>query len=220
MQYLLQQHLQRVAFTYTEPVTWYEYIWECALLFEKHNISMVMVTNGYINPGPWSELLPYVDALNIDLKSMNPEFYLHTCKGKLQPVLDSISLAAETCHLEITNLLIPGLNDREEELAALVDFIAALNPDIPLHFSRYFPRYQSHQNTTPEHLLLRAYHIAREKLNYVYIGNIKLDKLSDTYCPQCKSNLVNRDNYFVHIDRLDGNRCSVCGHIIYGRFHS
>ncbi|MBN1948472.1 MAG: AmmeMemoRadiSam system radical SAM enzyme [Candidatus Cloacimonetes bacterium] len=206
--------LKFVAYTYTEPITWYEFVLESAQLLHKNKIKTVLVTNGYINPAPLLELLPYIDAMNIDLKSMSDLFYREICGGSLQPVLDSIKTVAGKCHLEITNLIIPGKNDSARDIDKLVNFIASIDPDIPLHFSRYFPHYKLKIPATSEETLNEARDIALKKLNYVYLGNILTD--NSTYCPKCGSVLVERDPQTrINIRK---NLCPECNLPIYGSF--
>jgi pyruvate formate lyase activating enzyme len=210
-----EKHLCKfVAFTYTEPITWFEYVLESSKLLKEYKIKTVMVTNGFINPEPLNELLPYIDAMNIDLKSMENNFYKKICKGKLQPVLDTIKTVAGKCHLEITNLLVTGENDSESNIKELVNFIAEINPDIPMHFSKYFPQYKMHNPPTSESVLKMAKEIAKKKLHYVYLGNV----LADTriYCPDCNKLLVKRG--FPPKIYIKDNKCPECDFEIYGEF--
>lgn len=215
---LLRKHQNAVAFTYTEPFTWYEYIYDCGKLLTPKGIKLVLVTNGYIEQEPLRELLPYVDAMNIDLKSIRPEFHQKICAGKLDPVLATIRTAAQACHVELTNLLIPGLNDSEEEIRDLVGFVAEVDRNIPLHFSRYYPRWQCELPATPESTLFLAYGIAAQKLNYVYLGNIASGEHSDTHCPNCQAHLISRSFLSIDTHFMQGDKCSKCGFKIYGRF--
>jgi pyruvate formate lyase activating enzyme len=216
---LLRKHdLDQIAFTYTEPLTWYEYLLDCGKLFRENDIHMVLVSNGYINQAPLKELLPFIDAMNIDLKSSSDVFYKDTCLGSITPVLETIRTASALCHVEITNLLIPELNDTEAEIRTLVDFIADINPEIPLHFSRYFPRYKCKQEVTPENTLLKAYKIAKEKLPFVYLGNTNNDLNINTYCPSCGTQLIEREFNTVKVENLTNDSCTVCGTKIYGHF--
>jgi len=215
---LLRKGITQVAFTYTEPFTWFEYILECGKLFQDKGIRIVLVTNGYINREPLVEILPYIDAMNIDLKSMDEDFYSKACKGKRQPILDTIIASAASCHIELTNLLIPGLNDACDDIRKLVDFVNNLNPEVPLHFSRYYPHWKCHQPITPEATLFKAYELAMKKLKFVYLGNISSGEHSDTHCPNCKRLLVSRGFLSVDTHNLRGNHCSNCNSGIYGRF--
>ncbi len=162
-----------IAYTYNEPFIWYEFVFDTAKLAKKNNLENVLVTNGYVNMNPLEEMLPLIDAMNIDLKSIDEEFYKKICKGKLKPVLDVIKRSAESCHIELTNLIIPTLNDSEDSITRLVDWIFEnVGPDVPLHFSRYFPCYKMNLPMTPVATLNKATEIARKKLKYVYMGNI------------------------------------------------
>ena len=162
-----------IAYTYNEPFIWYEFVLEMAKLAKKNSLKNVLVTNGYVNMDPLEEMLPYIDAMNIDLKSFDDEFYAKACKGSLKPVLDVIKRSHESCHIELTNLIIPTLNDSEEVIRKMVDWICTnLGEDVPLHFSRYFPCYQMSLLPTPVETLKKAEKIAKEKLKYVYLGNV------------------------------------------------
>lgn len=200
-----------VAYTYNEPTIWYEFMMECAVKVKGRGLSNVLVTNGFINPEPLEELLPLVDAMNIDVKSMDPEFYRKICKGKLEPVLETCRRAKAKCHVEITNLIIPTLNDSEELIGKLVDFVAELGRDTPLHFSAYYPSYKMTIDPTPLETLEKAYGIAREELDYVYLGNVRAAEYETTFCPSCGGRLVERDGYMTRVVGLEGNRCSHCG---------
>jgi len=131
-----------IAFTYNEPSIWYEYILETAKLNKEKNMVNVLVTNGYINPEPLSELLPYIDAMNIDLKSFKDSYYRNVCGGRLNPVLHTIKESAKQCHVEITNLSVPGLNDSLEEIHEMCAWIASVDKDLPLHIIPFRPLYK------------------------------------------------------------------------------
>jgi len=214
LSYCHKEDCKFVAFTYTEPFTWFEFILDSAILLQKNNIKTVLVTNGYVNPEPLYELLPYIDAMNIDLKSINDIFYQKYCGGTIKPVLDTIRNSVNKCHLEITNLLITDENDSEGEINDLVDFVASVNPDIPLHFSRYYPCYKMTNPPTPVARLERAKAIALKKLNYVYLGNIITDR--DTVCPKCRMKIIKRS--YGALNNIHKNACPSCGHKIYGQF--
>ncbi|HUI90662.1 MAG TPA: AmmeMemoRadiSam system radical SAM enzyme [Chitinivibrionales bacterium] len=187
-----------IAYTYSEPYIWFETIMEVGAMVREKGLKNVMVTNGFMEAGPLNELLTLVDAMNIDIKSMNPAFYRRLCKARLEPVLKTCEAVKKKCHLEITNLLITDENDSEKDIKGLVDYVAAnLGKDTPLHFSRYFPRYKMYASPTPQESLLMAYQIAKEKLDYVYLGNVDLNKGSDTHCPSCGNLLVQRRGYSV-----------------------
>lgn len=190
-----------IAYTYSEPYTWFETIMAVAPVIRENGLKNVMVTNGFMEPGPLSRLLGFIDAMNIDIKSMQPSFYRRLCKARLEPVLRSCEQAKKQCHIEITNLLITGENDSEKDIKGLVDYIASsLGKDTPLHFSRFFPRYKLDLPPTPASTLRRAQEIARDKLDYVYVGNIEMEDCSNTRCPSCHSLLIKRCGYDVSIE--------------------
>jgi pyruvate formate lyase activating enzyme len=200
-----------VAYTYTEPLVWYEYLLEAGALVRERGLMNVLVTAGIINEQPLKELLPLIDAMNIDLKSMNADFYRDYCHIEgLEAVKRTITLGAAACHIEITNLIIPGLNDSEEETKELVDFIAEVDPAIPLHFSRYFPTHKLTAPATPVSTLLRARDIARERLHYVYLGNVAVED-SNTYCPRDGHLLVRRTGYRAQVVGVRDGLCAGCG---------
>ena len=201
-----------VAYTYSEPLMWYEYLMDTVDLVRGLGQKNVLVTNGYINPEPLRDLLPKIDALNIDVKAMKDDFYHEICEGHVTPVLRTVEAATEMgCHIEITNLVIPGCNDSKEDIRALVDWVASVNPDIPLHFSRYYPQYQMREAATPVETLKKARGIALEKLNYVYIGNAWDHEASASYCPNCSSTLIRRTGFGAKSIGLKGDRCASCG---------
>ena len=128
-----------VAYTYNEPVVWYEFVYDTARLLHEHGYRNVLVTNGFISRAALRELLPYIDALNIDVKGFSDSFYRKYCHGMRRPVLETVELAASSAHVEVTCLLIPTLNDSPTELELFTSWLAGVNPNLPLHFSRYFP---------------------------------------------------------------------------------
>jgi pyruvate formate lyase activating enzyme len=200
-----------VAYTYNEPFMWYEFIADTAPLVRQAGLKNVLVTNGYVNEKPLRELLPYIDAMNIDVKGFTEGYYLDQCGGKRAPVLRAVELACRECHVELTTLLVTDLNDSPEEIGGLVDWVAALDPDIPLHFSRYFPNYEFDLPPTPLKTLQRAREIALKKLSYVYIGNAPELDAGNTACPACGELLINRSAYRTKPVGLDGKKCRRCG---------
>ena len=201
-----------IAYTYTEPLIWWEYIYDTATLSREHGLKTVLVSNGQINEEPWRELVGLVDAINIDVKSMNADFYRTICKGSLEHTLRTAEIAAENnVAMEITNLVITNRNDSDADFQRLVDWIAAIDSRIPLHFSRYFPHHQMHEPATPTETLKRAYEIAKRKLSYVYLGNIDIEGTSDTHCPECDHLLVKRSHYRTVVDGIADGKCTNCG---------
>jgi pyruvate formate lyase activating enzyme len=198
-----------LAFTYNEPSIWYEYVYDASRECKENGMDVVIVTNGYLNEGPLSELLPYVDAMNIDLKAFNDDYYRQTCGGDVKSVLKSIELASSRCHIEVTTLLVTDYNDSEEEVESLSSWLGSVNPDIPLHFSRYHPTYKFSEPATPVDRILRSREIAKKHLKYVYIGNVGgVD--DNTYCPSCSHLLVDRSGYSAHL-HMNDNICPKCG---------
>lgn len=163
-----------VAYTYNEPFIWYEFVLECAKLIKENKLCNVLVTNGFVNQEPAENLLRYIDAINLDIKSFDDKFYKDYCKGDLQAVLNFAKCAKKYCHLEITNLIIPTKNDKLQDIEKLVDWIYNnLGEETPLHFSRYFPNYKMQDILpTPVDILKKAKEIADKKLKYVYLGNV------------------------------------------------
>jgi len=209
----LRENSIGIAYTYTEPIIAFEYVIDCAKLAREKGLLNVMVTNGFINPAPLAELLEIIDAFNIDLKSMDDGFYRKICGGRLEPVLDSIeAVAASDAHLEITNLIIPGYNDSPEKIAELVDFVEAIDPLIPVHFSGYYPAYKFTAPPTKTETLHEAFDIASEKLRYVFVGNRRTDCGNDSFCPQCGNLLVARSGFTARVTGItDTGECDNCG---------
>ncbi|MEN8006638.1 MAG: AmmeMemoRadiSam system radical SAM enzyme [Candidatus Krumholzibacteriota bacterium] len=200
-----------IAFTYSEPLVWFEFVRDTAEIVREKGLKNVLVTNGFLNPEPLAELLPWIDAANIDLKSMDDRFYRKICKARLAPVLTSIRQFKDAgVHLEITNLLIPGYNDREDQIAEVVDFVAELDVDTPLHFSAYHPAWKFDAPPTPLATLLKARELAAEKLKYVYLGNAHTSEGRDTVCPECETMVVERSGYRGVGRMAAGNRCPGC----------
>lgn len=160
-----------VAYTYNEPLVGYEYVRDCAERIHQAGLLNVLVSNGTIEEKPWRELLPLIDAANIDLKGFNDSWY-RSLSGDLATVKRNIAIAAEHCHVEVTTLIIPGSNDSPEEMQAEAQWLAAISPDIPLHISRFFPRHHmTNRPPTPVDTIYHLADIAREHLQYVYTGN-------------------------------------------------
>lgn len=163
-----------IAYTYNEPFVNYEFVYDCARLARDNGLKNVLVTNGYIMPAPASQLLPYIDAVNIDIKSFDKDFYVEHCCGDLVPVLNfAKQVKASGCHLEITNLIIPECNDGDDVISALAEWIADnLGRDTVLHLSAYFPRYKMNIKQTSYELLEHAKELVIKRLDNVYLGNV------------------------------------------------
>ncbi len=201
-----------VAFTYSEPLMWYEYVFDAAKVLKEEDYAVVLVTNGFIEAEPLERLLPFVDAMNIDLKSLDEEFYKRICKGKLEPVLHTIRRSHQAgVYVELTHLVVTGWNDREEKIEALASWIAGLDDEIPLHLSRYFPRFKYDEPPTSAAFLQRALEICRRELKFVYLGNIAGEDGTHTFCPDCGALLVRRSGYRTTVVDLKGDTCRRCG---------
>jgi len=213
-------HYPSIAYTYTEPIIFYEYTCDCAKLAKDAGIRNILVTAGYINEQPWKQLLKYIDAAHIDLKGITEEFYREVCSGTLKPVLNALVVAkASGVHVEVVNLIIPTLNDKPEHIHELARWVKTnLGSETPLHFSRFFPQYKmQHLPPTPPKTLDIAREIAiSEGLNYVYIGNILSKEGQNTYCPGCKELLIERSGYTILQNRVKDGSCPKCSKEIYG----
>jgi len=205
-----------VAFTYTEPLLWIEYLLDAAPMLASEGLKSVVVTNGFINEEPGRRIALEIDAFNIDLKGFSDDFYRKYCGGSLEPVKRFITIAAGLSHVEVTTLVIPGLNDSPGEIEALARWLAGVSKEIPLHLSRFFPRFRMNgaQPTSAE-ILKRSHEIARRFLDYVYIGNIFIDGTESTFCPDCGEEVVTRSGYEVEMHGT-GGICPRCGTRIKG----
>ncbi|MHC4194267.1 MAG: AmmeMemoRadiSam system radical SAM enzyme [Planctomycetota bacterium] len=209
-----------IAYTYSDPIIFYEYTYDTSRLARAEGIQNVLVTAGYINKEPWQRLLKVVDAANIDLKGMTDDFYRRVCSGTLKPVQDALVLAkASGILLEVTNLVIPTLNDKPEQIRKLARWIKEnLGSETPLHFSGFYPQYKMRNlpSTSLETLEMAREIGISEGLYYVYIGNVRSKEGENTYCPDCKGLLIERIGYTILQNRLRDGRCPDCGREIYG----
>jgi pyruvate formate lyase activating enzyme len=211
----LAQGIRAIAFTYSEPLVWYEFVVDTARAARAAGLATVIVTNGYLEPGPLAQLLPLIDAANVDLKSMDDGFYQRMCKARVAPVLASIrALHAAGVHLELTNLVIPGQNDQDRDFQALAAFVADVDPGIPLHLSAYHPSYRFEAPATPPSTLTRAAGICAEVLEYVYVGNLPLTEWSHTRCPDCGETVIARAGYSAELRLTPAGACPTCGRSI------
>jgi len=199
--------LNSIAFTYTEPTVYYEYMLDIAKLAKKNKIKTVVISAGYINPEPLKKLLPYIDAYKIDFKGFNPEFYRKMTSGKVENVLEAMKIIKKSgVWLEIVNLLIPGENDSDEDIKKLSLWVKEnLGADTPLHFTRFYPNYKLKDlPPTPMEKIKKAREIAMKiGLNYVYTGNIPDNEGSATYCPKTKEKAIIRNGFFFIQNNLD-----------------
>ena len=209
-----------IAYTYTEPVVYYEYTYDTAKLAHEAGIRNVLVTAAYINEAPWRDLLRYIDVARVDLKSVSEAFYRDVCAATLQPVQNALVVAKSMgVHVEVVNLVIPTLNDKPEEIRALCQWVRTnVGKETPLHFSGFSPLYKMrHLPPTSQQTLETARDIAiSEGLEHVYIGNRQTEKGENTYCPECRKLLIERVGYTVLQNRLKDGHCPDCGKEIYG----
>lgn len=212
-----------VAFTYNDPIIFFEYAIDTAKLCRENKIKTVAVTSGYINPEPAKEFFKYMDAANIDLKGFSEKFYKKNCLAHIDPVLETIKYAVNEsdCWVELTTMLIPGENDSEEEIKDECEWILNnLGDSVPLHFSAFFPRYKfSGRQSTEFATLLKAYKVATEVgLKYIYTGNLTDTKTSSTYCKNCGKLVIMRNGYELLEYNLECDKCIFCGSECDGRF--
>ena len=203
-----------IAYTYNEPIVWYEFMLDTAKLAHAKGLKNVMVTNGFINPEPLKALIPFIDAFSVDLKAITEEFYKNYTLSILNPVLDSIKMIKEAGkHIEITNLVITETNDEVREFMKMTEWIATnIGDDTVLHISRYFPMYKMNKPSTSVSKLLDLYEIAKRRLKYVYIGNVRTGEGQDTVCPKCGKVVISRMGYLTEASGLDKyGSCSGCG---------
>jgi pyruvate formate lyase activating enzyme len=203
-----------VAYTYSEPTVWFEYVKDTALIARENGLKNVMVTNGYINPEPLQELTGFIDAMNIDLKCYSFDNYSKIIKGGLEPVKDTIRRAYDLgCFIEVTTLIVTGLNDNLDELLEIAEFLASIDKRIPWHLSRYYPSYKYNQAATDVDFLTDVWESAIEILDYVFTGNVHpTDARSDTVCPKCHSVVISRNGYHTVIKELENGKCTQCNY--------
>ncbi|MCG2717603.1 MAG: AmmeMemoRadiSam system radical SAM enzyme [Nanoarchaeota archaeon] len=209
-----------IAYTYNEPTTFYEYAYDIAKMARKKGLRNVMVTNGFINPEPTKELYQYIDAANVDLKAFTDKFYKKFCLGSLKPVLNTLKLLKKmNVWFEITNLLMEGLNDDPKDIKKMCEWIKKeLGVNVPLFFTRFHPAYRMlDKQPTPVEKIVEAYEIAKKSgLKNVYTGNLKIDKYFQTYCPECKAVVVERNYFDVIKNNLNNGKCPKCNTKIEG----
>jgi len=201
-----------LAYTYNEPMINFEHLIETSMAVKKKGLVNVYVTNGYVCKEPLRELMPFIDAANVDVKSFENSFYKKYCDGALKPVLETVETLMENGrHVEITNLLIPGLNDGEKNIEKLAEWIFSISDEIPLHFSGYHPCYRMSIEPTPFSTLENAKKIASGKLKHVYLGNVWEKTGSNTVCPACGVTVIKRHGYETEVIAVKGSKCSNCG---------
>ena len=208
-----------IAYTYTEPTIFYELAYDTAVLAREHGLKNIFVTSGYISEAPLRELAMVLDAVNVDIKYFKEESYRHISRVRMQPILDAIRLYHELgVWVEVTTLVIPGVNDSDEELKAIAEFVQSVGSELPWHISQFYPAYKmlDHPVTSIE-TLRRAGNFGRAAgLRYVYEGNVTGEKGENTYCYNCNSLLIDRYGFYVRTNRMQGGCCPDCGASIDG----
>jgi len=209
-----------IAYTYSEPTIFYEYMRDCAIEGNTRSIDSVMISAGYIEKKPLDDLLPHLKAIKVDLKSFREDYYKDVCSAELKPVLDTlVTIKKSDVWLEIVYLMVPTLNDSPEELNDLCKWvIAKLGPDVPIHFTKFHPQYLlKNLPATPVASLERAYEIAKSYgINYPYVGNVYGHHGESTYCPGCGEKIISRHGYQILGNFIDSNNCEFCGRHIPG----
>lgn len=216
----LKNQCQSIAYTYSEPISFYEYVYDTSIIARSKGIKNVFISNGFINAEPLRKLAPYLDAANINLKSFSDDIYLRLNAGKLQPIIDTLKTLKENkVWLEITNLIVPSWTDNYDMIRKMCDWLATNGfAEYPLHFSRFHPMYKLTQlPETPLQTLLKARDIAEKSgLKYVYVGNVPLAGMENTKCPGCKKVVMERKGFAVLANNLVNSKCKFCGETIYG----
>jgi pyruvate formate lyase activating enzyme len=210
---------ETIAYTYTEPTIFYEFAYDTALLAQKEGIRNVFVSNGYMSSEAARQISPYIDAINIDLKAFTNKFYKTVCAARLKPVLETIQLMKELgVWVEVTTLIIPGLNDEEQELHNIARFVKSVGPEVPWHVSQFYPTYKLlDKPRTPVATLRHAREIGMEEgLRYVYEGNVLGEGGENTYCYACGAILIERYGLTLRRNRLQDGKCPECGASIDG----
>ncbi|MGZ5521170.1 MAG: AmmeMemoRadiSam system radical SAM enzyme [Halobacteriota archaeon] len=212
VQLALERNCRGIAWTYNEPTIWFEYTYDSAILAKEAGLYTVYVTNGYMTPQALEKIGPYLDAANVDVKGFSKKFYGGTCRARLEPVLQTCERMHETgIHLELTYLIIPGLNDDDEQLRAFCTWAAGVDCDTPIHFSRFHPDWRMlDRPATPMDTLKKARHLAMQAgLRYVYLGNVA-SEYENTFCPDCGAIIIERSGFRIN---KRGKTCPDCGYI-------
>lgn len=216
----LKNHIPMIAYTYNEPTVFFEYTYDTAKLAHEHGIKNVYVSNGYMSLAALEMIGPYLDGINVDLKAFTEEFYRQQCQARLEIVKRNIAHIAREMDtwIEITTLLIPGLNDSDDELRAMAEWLAEVDPDMPWHVTAFHPDYEMlDRPPTSSRALARAYEIGKEAgLHYVFVGNVMDADRESTYCPRCGAKLIQRHRFNVRELWSERGVCPQCGEKIAG----
>jgi len=215
----IKNDCKSISYTYNEPTIFYEFMLDTAKLAKKDNLKNTMVTNGFINKEPLKKLLPHMDAANIDLKAFDDQFYREITSAWLEPVLESIKIMSKKIWIEITNLIIPTLNDDPKKIKEMCKWIRNnVGADVPLHFTAFYPTYKlTDIPPTQSETLFKARDVAlKEGLNHIYVGNIMSGEANNTYCKKCKKLIIERSHFWVHKNNIENGKCAFCGEKIAG----
>lgn len=214
--YAVNSGCASMSWTYNEPTIWHEFAYDSAKLAHQAGLKTVYVTNGYITEEALRDISPYLDAFRVDIKAFRDEFYREVCGAHLQPVLDASVVARELgMHIEVVNLIIPGLNDDPGETKSLIEWVRDnLGPQTPMHFTRFYPMYKMEDaSPTPVATLERAWHVAKEAgIKYPYVGNVAGHEYENTYCPECGTLLIDRSGFSIVRNTVtEDKKCPKCG---------
>ncbi|MCI5149869.1 MAG: AmmeMemoRadiSam system radical SAM enzyme [Candidatus Electrothrix sp. MAN1_4] len=212
---------QSISYTYVEPSIFYEFARDCMELAHEQGLANLFVSNGYMSRECCQELAPLLDGINIDIKAFSEDFYRKICKASLQPVLDTVCFLRKSgVWVEVTTLIIPGMNDSTEELAALASFIHSVDPAIPWHVTGFHPTYKMMDRApTSMDSLRMARQIGLDAgLRFVYQGNVRSGDGENTLCPSCRTELITRIGFIVQNNQLKEGRCPECQEAIEGRW--
>ncbi len=215
----VQAGCSSISYTYVEPTVFYEFAYSCATMAHDRYLKNIFVSNGYMAPDVSKHLSSVLDGINIDIKAFTDDFYKKVCKARLQPVLDNVQLMHKLgVWVEVTTLLIPGLNDSPQELRDIARFIKNIAPDIPWHVTAFHPTYKMRdRETTPAERLRKARNIGLEEgLSFVYVGNTLDEDGENTYCPSCGLELISRSGFAISRNRIVNGHCCFCGKKIAG----
>ncbi|MFH0838967.1 MAG: AmmeMemoRadiSam system radical SAM enzyme [Candidatus Omnitrophota bacterium] len=216
----LENNCKTIAYTYTEPTVFFEYMVDTAKIARQKGIRNVYHSGGFINPEPCRYVTKFLDGANVDLKGFDKEYLATTCQEELEPVLEMLTILKRNgVWLELTNLVVPTLNDNMDKIKEMTSWIATqLGPDTPLHFSRFYPQHKlNNLYPTPIETLEQARDVAlREGLHFVYIGNIPSSKAEHTYCPHCKKTVIERIGYSIIKNEIKNGSCGYCNTKIAG----
>ena len=220
VEHALRYRCRSISYTYTEPTIYFEYAYDTAMLAKSQDIKNIFVTNGFMTRECIRMIKPFLDAANIDLKSFSDETYKNKIGGRLKPVLDSIvAMKEEGIWIEVTTLVIPGINSSTKELKNIADFLAGLDKSIPWHVSAYYPQYRSDLPATNPDIIEDTIKIGKKAgLKYVYGGNIRDCRYENTECSGCGGTVIERTGFTVVNNHLEKGKCSYCGEVIDGIF--